>query len=87
MEKHSDIAKLKNAAARRLQFSEVLRRIYETSPTIKVVSGWRSYETQDSLLNLICNVCSTEDEIAKFECVRTAWGSGNKIYVWRMTNR
>lgn len=68
--KHSDVTKLKNAAAHRLQFSEVIRRINEINPAIKVLSDWRSYDTQDSLLNLSCNVCDTQDTVSLFNLKR-----------------
>lgn len=67
---HSDATKKRNADAHRLRFEEVLKRVSESSPNAEVVSDWRSYDTQDSLLRVACKECRTEDEVSFFNLKR-----------------
>lgn len=70
--KHTDSAKEQNATAHRLKFSEVLKRISSEQPDIKVLSSWRSYDTQDSLLRVACEKCGTEDVVSFFN-IKRCW--------------
>lgn len=68
--KHSDAARMKNAQAHRLKFNEVLSRISKEVPSIDVLSDWRSYDTQDSLLRVSCKICNSCDDVSLFNLKR-----------------
>lgn len=68
--RHSDVTKMKNAQAHRLQFDEVVRRISSEAPTVNVLSDWRDYDTQDSHLSIACRTCGTHDEVSLFNLKR-----------------
>lgn len=70
--KHSDSTKQKNAAAHRLDFEEVLRRIKDSVPNVNVISTWRDYVTQDAPLKISCTVCGTNDNVSSFN-LRRCW--------------
>lgn len=70
--KHSESTKALNAAAHRLKFSEVLKRVAVDMPDITVLSNWRSYDTQDSLLHVKCKKCESEDNVSFFN-IKRCW--------------
>lgn len=70
--KHTDLTKEKNATAHRLNFSEVVNQIAKDVPNITVLSDWRSYNTQDSLLHVKCNQCESEDDVSLFN-IKRCW--------------
>lgn len=68
--RHSDISKMKNAQAHRLKFDDVVKQIFEISPSVVLLSDWRSYDTQDSLLKVSCKTCGEDDEVSFFNLKR-----------------
>lgn len=67
---HTEAAKKKNAASHRKNFEEVVQQIMNQIPSIKIISDWTSYDTQNSQLRLVCNTCKTEDEASFFNLKR-----------------
>lgn len=68
--KHSEITKMKNAQAHRLKFVEVLQSISSSVSSVTVLSDWRDYDTQNSLLHVSCKVCSSVDDVSFFNLKR-----------------
>lgn len=67
---HSFSTKELNAAAHRLKFSDILKRVAADIPNITVLSDFAAYETQDSLLHVKCKKCEHEDNVSFFNLKR-----------------
>lgn len=60
----------KNADAHRLKFVDVISRLSIDVPSVSILSDWKSYESQNSLLKILCKRCSLQDEVSFFNLMR-----------------
>jgi len=68
--KHLPESIKRNADAHRLKFDEVIGRVSREVSSVSVVSGWKSYESQNSLLRVACKKCLLEDDVSFFNLMR-----------------
>lgn len=67
---HTDDSKKKIADSKRLPFDEVVRRINEAQPNVKMLSDATAYETNSSPLKISCTICGTEQSASYWELLQ-----------------